>query len=187
MGREAFLLPLPDVVGLEELGEGVVLLGCLDLFDLCCYAVVVGWCVNVADDTEGYWEAVAVAHEGELELEGIVLAMSVVHEDVVERVAVLADLHHAEAEALLHEAILAVGAEDEFLAVLDVDGVLCAAGFVVDALVSAVVEDDAVLQHLGDAGALVGVGSLEHLDGVGAVGSHGAGEEVAAGIVFLAS
>ena len=63
---------------------------------------------------------------------------------------------------------------------LDVDGVLLTAFLVIDGLVTAVVEDDAVLQHLRDAGTFMLIGSLQHLDSSCCIGSHAAGEEVSA-------
>ena len=126
----------------------MVLLLSTDLSELRRDGIVVGGSLHVADDTEGDGEAVAVAHEGELQLQRVVLAVSVVHEDIIEGVAVLADLHHLQAEALLHEAELVVLAEDELLAVAHIDSVLLAPFLVIDAVVGAVVEDNAVLQNL---------------------------------------
>ena len=107
--------------------------------------------------------------------------MGIVDEYVVEGEAVLANLHHLQAEALLHQAKLVVLAEHQFLAVAYIDSVLLAAFVVVDDVVAVVVEDDAVLQHLRDAGPLVLVGSLQHLDRSLGVGGHATGKEVAAG------
>ncbi len=159
----------------------MVLLGSLDFVDLCGDSLIVGGSSHIANHAEGDGEAVAVAHEGQFQLQGVVLAVGIVDENVVEGVAVLANLHDLQAEALLHEAELVVLAEDELLAVADIDGILLAAFLVIDAVVGAVVEDDAVLQDLADAGSLVVVGGLQHLDGTGGIGGHSAGEEMAAG------
>ena len=94
---------------------------------------------------------------------------AVVHEDVLLGDAVLAELDDLQAEALLHESVLIVLAEEERLAVLDVDGVFGPALLGVDGLVRAVVEDDAVLHHLDDGRALVCDACLEHVDGAGCV------------------
>ena len=64
--------------------------------------------------------------------------------------------------------------------VAEVDGILGATFLRIDGVVRAVVEDDAVLQYLANAGTLVVVGSLEHLDGAGRVGGNGTGKEVTA-------
>ena len=67
----ALLLHLPDVVGLEEFGEVVILLCCLYLLYLLVDCVVVGWCVNIADDTEGDREAITIAHDARRSAAGI--------------------------------------------------------------------------------------------------------------------
>ena len=107
--------------------------------------IVVGGSLDIADDTKGDGETVAIAHQGELQLQGVVLAVSIVHEDVVDGVAVLANLDNLQAEALLYETELIVLTEDELLAVLHVDGVLLTALLIIYGLVTAIVEDDAVL------------------------------------------
>ena len=113
----SFLLHLPDVVGFKELGEVVVFLGSLHLLYLRCHAVVVGRSLHVAYHAEGYGEAVAVAHEGELQLQGVVLTVCVMHEDVLLCDTVLANLHNLQSETLLYEAELTVLTEDERFAV----------------------------------------------------------------------
>ena len=52
------LLHLPDVVGLKQLGEVVVLLLSRDLFELCIDGIVVGGSIDVADNTQGDGEAI---------------------------------------------------------------------------------------------------------------------------------
>ena len=83
-------------------------------------------------------------------------------------------------EALLYESELIVLAEDELLAVTDVDSVLLTALVVVDDVVAMVVEDHTILKHLGDAGTLVLIGRLQHLDRSLGIGSYATGEEVSA-------
>ena len=107
--------------------------------------------------------------------------MGVVYQDVVQRIAVLANLHDLQAEALLNQSVLVVLTEHEFLTVAHVDGILLAALIVIDGLMATVVEDDTVLQHLSDRGTLVLIGSLQHLDSTLGIGSHATGEEVTAG------
>ena len=63
----------------------------------------------------------------------------------------------------------------------DVDGILAAALIIIYYVVAVVVEDDAILQHLGDAGPLVLVGSLQHLYAALGVGGYAASEESSAG------
>ena len=110
----------------------MILLLALHLLDLVGYGLLVGRSLNVADYSESYRESVLVVHHGELQLQGVVLAVGVVHEDVLLRDAVLAELHHLQAEAFLHEAELVVLTEDERLAVLHVDCVLLSALALVD-------------------------------------------------------
>ena len=61
----------------------VLLLG-RDLLELGVDGVVVGGSVDVADDTEGDGEAILGRHQGELQLQGVVLTVGIVDEDVVE-------------------------------------------------------------------------------------------------------
>ena len=175
-----FLLHLPNVVCLEQFSEGVIGLLGLYLFYLCVNGIVVGGSVHVANDAEGNGKTVSVAHEGELELERIVLTVSIVDEDIIECDTILAYLHHLKAEALLHEAKLIVFAEDEGLAVLHVDSILSATLFGIDALVGSVVEDDAVLQYFTDGSTLVGLSGLEDVGSARSIGGYGTREEMAA-------
>ena len=62
------LFHFPDIVGLQELCEVVVLLHARDLSELGVDGIVVGGSIDVADDTKGDGEAVTVAHQGEFQL-----------------------------------------------------------------------------------------------------------------------
>ena len=73
------LFYFPDVVGLQKFTEIVVLLGGLDFFYLCGYGFIIGGCLDIADNAQGYGESVAVAHQGQLELQGVVLAVGIVY------------------------------------------------------------------------------------------------------------
>ena len=95
-----------------------------DLFELGVDSLVVGGSLHITDHTEGDGETILRRHHRKLQLQGVVLAVGIVNEYVVEGVAVLTDLHHLQAEALLHESELIVLTEDEFLTVTHVDGVL---------------------------------------------------------------
>ena len=153
----------------------------LDLLYLCCNGIVIGRSWYIADDTEGNGEAVAIAHEGELQLECVVLAVGVMNEDVIQGVAILTDFHDLESEALLDKAKLVVLTEDEGLAMADIDGIPRARFLIINNIVRTIIKDNAVLKNLADAGPFVGMGGLQHLNGAWGIGSHGAGEEVTAG------
>ena len=163
------LFYLPDVVGLKQFGKVVVLLLLADFGYLGFDGFVVCGGLDVADYSQGDGESVAVAHEGELELECVVLTMGVVDKYVVDGHPVLAYLYDLEPEALLYEAVFVVLTEDEGLPVLDVDGT-----------VATVVEDYAVLQYLAYGGSFVGIGCLEDFDCAWGIGGYGACEEVSA-------
>ena len=105
--------------------------------------------------------------------------MGIVYQHVVKRIAVLANLDNLQAKALLNQSELIVLAEDEFLAMTYIDGILLAALLIIYGLVGTVVEDDAVLQNLADSSTLVGIGSLQNLDGSRSIGGYGTGEEMA--------
>ena len=114
--------------------------------------LVVSRSFHIADNTESHRETILVAHGGQLQLQGVVLAMGIVYENIVHRDAVLANLHHFQSETILHQAILVVLTEDELLTVTHIDAVLFATLLGIDGVVAAVVEDDAVLQNLADGG-----------------------------------
>ena len=175
------LFHFPDVVGFEKLCEVMVLLLGRNLSKLGMYGIVVGRSLHVADHTESDGEAILGRHHGKLQLQGVVLAVGIVDEYIVDGVAILADLHHLQAKALLHESELIVLAEDELLTMTDVDGILLTTLVVVDDVVAVVVEDDAVLQNLRHRSALVLIGSLQYLDRSLGIGSDATGEEVSTG------
>ena len=142
------LLHRPDIVGLEQLLEVVILLLGTNLGKLGVNGIVVGGSLDIADDTEGDGEAVAITHQGELQLQGVVLAVGIMYKYVIQRVAVLADFYDLQTEALLYESEFVVLTEYELLAMLHVDGVLLTTFLVIDSLMTAIVEDDTVLQNL---------------------------------------
>ena len=144
------------------------------------YGIVIGGSLNVADNAQCYGESVAVAHQGKLELQGVVLAVGIVYKDILQGDAVLTNLYDLEAESLLHQSELVVLTEYQRLTVLYVDGVLGAALLIIYCIVCSVIEDDAVLQDLADRCTLVVVSGLEDIDGSGSVGGNGAGKEVTA-------
>ena len=159
LSLESFdLLNLPDIVGFQQLLEVVVLLLGADLSELSVNGIVVGGSIDIADNTQSYGETVAITHEGKLQLQGVVLTVSIVNEYVVDGVAVLANFYHLQTEALLYESELIVLTEHELLTVLHIDSILLTSLLVIDGLVTAVVEDNAVLQYLSDAGTLMLVG-----------------------------
>ena len=170
----------PDVVGLKELGKVVVLLGGLDLLNLCSYCIIIGGSFNVTDNAQCYGESVAVTHQGKLELQGVVLAVGIVYKDILECNAVFTNLYNLEAETVLNQSELIVLTEYQGLTVLYVDGVLGAALLVVNCIVSTVVEDNAVLQDLAYRCTLVVVSGLEDIYCAGSIGGNGAGKEVTA-------
>lgn len=144
------LLHFPDVVGFEKFSEVVILLCCLYLFYLLVDGIVVGGSIDIANDTEGYREAIAITHEGEFELEGVILAVSIMHEDVFLRDTILAYLDNLQAKAFLHQSELTILTEDEGFAMLYVDGILSTTSLVINRSMSTIIEDYAVLQHLNN-------------------------------------
>ena len=102
-GNKTSLLHFPDVVRLQHLHEIVVRFPALYLFNLLVDGSIVGRSLNITDDTEGYREAVLVAHHGEFQLQGIVLAVGIMDKNVATGDAVFADFHYFQAESFLHE------------------------------------------------------------------------------------
>ena len=126
------LFYFPDVVCLQQFLEIVILFLSADFSELCVNGIVVGGSLHVADDTKSDGESVAITHEGELQLQGVVLAVSIVNQYIVDGVAILADFNDLQTKALLYETELIVLAEHELLAVLYVDGVLLTTFIVVN-------------------------------------------------------
>ena len=114
-------------------------------------------------------------------MQGVVLALGIVNEDVVYGDAVLANLHYLQTKAFLNETILVVLAEHQRLAVFHVYGVLGTAGLVIDAVVSAMVEDNAVLHDFTNRSTLVVIGCLQYLYGARCISCYGTGKEMSAG------
>lgn len=167
-----YLFNFPNIVGFEQLHEVVIFLLGAYFFDLLLNCHFIGRSLNVADDAERNGESVLIVHHGELQLQSVVKAVSVVHENVFLGDAVLAQLNHLKAEAFLHESVLVVLAEDQRLAVTHVDGVLGTSFLLVDRVVAAVVKDYAVLQNLAHRRALVLICSLEDVYGALSVGGN---------------
>ena len=119
----------------------VVLLG--DVFGLGSHTLVVGGRLDVAYHAYGQWQVVAV-HHGQLLVQEVVLAVGVVHEHIVDGVAVLAQGHGLEAETVLHDALVHFLAEEHLLPMYEVDctvGTGLASG---DVVVDTVVEDHGI-------------------------------------------
>ena len=142
--------------------------------------IVVGRCFNVADNTQCDGESILRSHHGELKLQGVVLAVSIVNQYVVDGIAILTNLNNLQSEALLYESELIVLAEYQLLAVLYVDGVLLTTLVVIYNIVAVVVEDNTVLQNLSYTCTFVLVSSLQNLYCTLGIGSHAACEEVSA-------
>ena len=104
------------------------------------------------------------------------------HEDVVERHAVLADGHHLQLHVVEHQPLVHVLAEEHLFALTEGDGVfrphLLVAG---ERLVSTVIEYHAVHQHLDDRQAVVLRSGHHALRGQVHLGVYRTGEESAVG------
>ena len=143
--------------------------------------IVVGRSLYIADYTESDGESILRCHHSQLQLQSVVLAVSVVYQYIVDGVAILANLNYLQSEALLYQSELVVLAKYQLLTVLYIDGVLLTTLVVVNHIVAMVVEDYAVLQNLCYAGTFVLVSSLQNLNSTLGIGSHATGKEVTAG------
>ena len=142
--------------------------------------IVVGRCFNVADNTQCDGESILRSHHGELKLQGVVLAVSIVNQYIIDGVTILTNLNNLQSEALLYQSELIVLAEYQLLAMLYIDGVLLTALVVINYIMAVVVEYNAVLQNLSYAGTLVLVSCLQNLNGSLCIGSNAAGKEMSA-------
>ena len=91
------LLNLPNIVGLQKLSEVVILLLAAHLVELCIDSIIIGGSIDIADDAKGDGETILRRHQGELQLQGIVLTVGIVNEDIINGVAVLANLDNLQA------------------------------------------------------------------------------------------
>lgn len=157
----------------------MILLSSLYFLNLSLYALVVCRSLYVADYTESYREAITIAHESELELEGIVLTVCIMHEDILLCDAVLTNLDNLKTEAFLHQTELSVLTEDQWLAMLHIDSILSTTCTIIYRSVSTVIEDNAVLEYLNHRSTLMCISSLQYLDGMLAVSSNSTSEEMA--------
>ena len=94
-------------------------------------------------------------------MQEVVLAMSVVSENVVDGIAVFADGHSLKTESVLHETLVHFLAENHLFAMHQVDGTIGASFAVGDEVVNAVVENHTVLQDFHNRTTLV-LGSSHH-------------------------
>ena len=77
-------------------------------------------------------------------------------------------------EAFLHQSVFVVLAEEHGLAMFQIDGVFGAVFFLGNGVVRAVIEDDAVLENLADAGSFVVVGGFQDFHRSGCIRGNGA-------------
>ena len=158
----------------------MILLSCLNLLNLSLYCIVVSRCVNITDNAESNREAVIVAHQGKLQLQCIVLAVSIVNKDIFLCDTVLANLYDLQPEAILNKTELAILTENQRFAMLYVDSILCTTSLIINRLVCSVVEDNAVLKNLANCCALVVVSSLQDVDCCSSICGNGASKEMTA-------
>ena len=90
--------------------------------------------------------------------------MRIVYQNVFLRHAILAQLHHFQAETFLHEAIFIILSKQQWFAMLYIDGMLFTSVFGVNWFVSTVIEDYTVLQNLAERRTFVLVSSLKNLN-----------------------
>lgn len=150
----------------------------LDFVHLVFNLRLVGGCLHVTDHSDGEGKVMAV-HHGQLLLEEVDGVVGVMHEHIVNGVAILADSDGLETEAILHETLGVVLAEEHLLAVAQMDGVVLAELLVGHVGMDTVVEDDAVLHYLHHTGTLVAGRSLKHFEIGVERDIETAGEEVA--------
>ena len=156
----------------------MVLLLTAYLLYLCMYCLIISRSVHITDDTQGDGETITVTHQGEFQLQSIVLTMGIMNEDIIQGIAVLSDLDDFQSETLLDQSELIVLSKDELLSMFHIDGVLLTTFLIINTLMRSVIEDHAVLQDLTDGSTLMLVGSLQNLDSSGRVRGDGTGEEM---------
>jgi len=86
----------------------MVLLLSTDVSQLGVNSLVVSGGFHVTNDTESDGESITITHQGEFQLQGVILTVSIVYENVIQRVAILADLDNFQAKTLLYETELIV-------------------------------------------------------------------------------
>ena len=85
-------------------------------------------------------------HHGKLLMEEVGLRVSIVNEHIVDSVAVFADFHSLESEAVLHETQITILSENHFFAVAEMDSAVGTEFLIGDVVVDAIVENHAVLE-----------------------------------------
>ena len=106
------LFYLPDIVCLKELCKVVVRFLRIHFVNLVVYGLVVGRSFHVANDAESHGATVVVAHQGQFELQGVILAVCIVYEHIVKGRAVYSGLYDFQSEAFLCKTLLHVFAEE---------------------------------------------------------------------------
>ena len=174
------LLNFPNVVCLEEFGKRVILLLGLHLFYLCFNCIIISGSIYIADHTQGYREAIAIAHQGKFQLQGIVLAFGVVNKNIVNGNAILANFNNLQSETFLGKSILVVLSENQRLTMLYIDSVLGTTCLVVDAIMGSMIKDDTILHNFAHRSTLMIVSGLQNLYSAHGISGHSTSKEVSA-------
>ena len=124
----------------------MIFLLAFDFFNLFCYSVIVGRCLYFTNHTECNRE-IGAFHQSQLQLKSIVLAMSIVNQNIFFCDAILAKFYHFQSETFLHQSELFVFTEQHRFAVFQIDRILCASFLRCNRSVSSVIEDYTVLQN----------------------------------------
>src|SRR4051794_26244260 len=135
--------------------------------DLLARGVVVCRPAHLAEDAHHHVIEVLLGQPGQRECIRGIVDLRVMDHDLVDRH--VGGLGHLESEARLDDAVLAVGAERDWLAVADIDEPLLGA-LLAKRVERAVVEDRAVLHDLDQRGATMCGGTPQHLTQALAVG-----------------
>ena len=106
--------------------------------------------------------------------------MSIVNKNIFFCDAILADFNNLQSESFLYEAEFIILSEDKRLAVFYINGVLGTSFFCVYTVMSAIVENDTVLEYFSYAGTFMVVSCFQNLYGSRGICSNCTGKEVSA-------
>ena len=106
--------------------------------------------------------------------------MSIMNKDIIQRIAILANLNNLQPETLLHQTELIVLAKHQFLAMAHIDGILLPTLLIVNTLMRTVVEDDTILKYLTNSCPLMLIGCLQNLHCTLRISSNSTGKEMSA-------
>ena len=134
------LFHFPSFTSHNHVAQRTEMFALLDIVSLFVDLFLIDRCFDVAYNADCQRQRLSV-HHSKLLMEEVGLAVSIVSKHVVDGVSVLTDCHRLQKESVLNQPLVHLLAEEHFLAVAQVDGVVRAQFAVADKALDALIQD----------------------------------------------